>query len=158
MYASAGYSSMASDFDHLTHTRDEHADSGERTYALFNHLIGLISVGSAGIPLAGLIGAIIMWRIKAKESPFLDDHGREAVNFQLSLLLYLVAGVALGSLFALITLGIGAIILPVGALALVALALIGQIRGAMAAHRGEYYRYPMCVRFIGEPAGERPLA
>jgi len=30
-----------------------------------------------------------MWRIKHKESPFLDDHGREAVNFQLSLLLRL---------------------------------------------------------------------
>ncbi len=147
MYAAAGTPTMGHEFDHLNRVQDERADSGERTYALFNHLVGFASIGSGGIPLLGLIGAVLMWRIKAKESPFLEDHGREAVNFQFSLLAYTAMGIAFG----IVTLGLGAVLWPVGAVALVALALIGQIRGAMAAHRGEYYRYPACFRFFSEP-------
>jgi len=147
---------MSNEFDHLNRVRDEHADSGERTYAVFNHLVGFASIGSGGIPLIGLIGAAVMWRIKAKESPFLEDHGREAVNFQLSLLAYTVIGIVFG----IVTLGIGAVLWPVGAIALIGLSLYGQIRGAMAANRGEFYRYPACFRFFKEPleSDQQPLA
>lgn len=116
---------------------DEHAHEGERTYALFNHLIGLLSLFDNF--LFGPLGALIMWRIKKNESPFLDDHGREAVNFQLSLLLYFFG-------LSILTLGLAVPLIMVG---VAALRLIGCIRGAMAAHRGEYYRYPMCIRFLG---------
>ncbi|MBL8745001.1 MAG: DUF4870 domain-containing protein [Phycisphaerae bacterium] len=134
---------------------DSGADSGERTYALFNHLIGLISTASGGIPLGGLIGTIIMWRIKAKESPFLDDHGREAVNFQLSQLAFIAGGMAAAAVLGVISLGLAAPLIAVGAVigtvGLTVLNLVGCIRGAMAANRREYYRYPMCIRFIGAP-------
>jgi hypothetical protein len=140
---------------------DPAADSGERTYALFNHLVGLISTASGGFPLGGLIGSLVMWRIKCKQSPFLDDHGRESVNFQISLLAYLVGGVIVGVLFSVLTLGIGAVLVApaaaVGAIGLVVLNLVGCIRGAIAANRGEYYRYPMSIRFIPE-ADEPPMA
>ncbi len=126
---------------------DQYADANERTYALFTHLVGLVSLSSGGLPLLGLIGTIIMWRIKAAESPFLDDHGREATNFQLSLILYTLLGVA----FMIVTLGIGALLAVPGMIAMVVLSIFGQVRGAMAAHRGEYYRYPCCVRFIKAP-------
>lgn len=134
---------------------DPAADSSERTYALFNHLIGLLSLASSSVPIPGLIGTIIMWRIKCKESPFLDDHGREAVNFQISLLVYVIGGVALGVALSVLTLGLIAVLMPVfagiGVIGLVVLTLVGCIRGAMAANRREYYRYPMCIRFIDEP-------
>lgn len=123
---------------------DDQSDAAERTYALFTHLVGFASFASAGVPLLGLIGTLIMWRIKKDESPFLDDHGREATNFQLSLTVYYVICGA----FTLITFGFGAILaVPVIAATLV-LAVIGQIRGAMAANRGEFYRYPCCIRFL----------
>lgn len=136
---------------------DDSTQSGDKTYALFNHLVGLVSV-SDGMGILSLVGAIIMWRIRAKDSPFLDDHGRESVNFQISLLLYLIGGALVGGLITAITLGIGAIVVvPLGGIGivfLIVLRLVGCIRGAIAANRGEYYRYPMCIRFIQGPADD----
>lgn len=140
--------------------RDENATPSERTYAVFNHLAGLTSLISGGVPGISLIAVLIMWRIKCKESEFLDDHGREAVNFQLSLIAYILMGMLAAAIFVIITLTIGTVLVvpaaALGALALIALNLIGTIRGAMAANRGEYYRYPMCIRFI--PDGPGPSA
>lgn len=131
--------------------RDEQATEAERTYTTFQHLVGLSSL-IEGMGFLGLIGSIIMWRIKADESPFYDDHGREAVNFQISLLVYLfTVGLILG-LFTLITLGAGAILAaPLMALftfCLLVVRLVGCIRGSIAANKGEYYRYPMTLRFL----------
>ncbi len=132
---------------------DPEAREDERTYALFNHLVGLLSL--ADMTILGLIGTIVMWRIRAKTSPFLDDHGREAVNFQLSLLIYTIGGALVLTIFTAITLGIGIVLaLPIGALGvlfLFILRLVGGIRGAMYASRGQFYRYPMCLRLIPEP-------
>jgi len=119
---------------------DPLADSGERTYAAFNHYIGLLSLLDA--TFFGLIGSVVMWMIKRKESPFLDDHGREAVNFQLSLLLYMFVGT---TVLAIVTVGL--LVLPWIA-ALYILRLVGCIRGGLAAGRGEHYRYPCTIRFL----------
>lgn len=126
---------------------DSDADSGERTYALFNHLVFFLNLGSSGIPLAGLIASIIMWQVRAKESPFLDDHGREAVNFQLSLLAIFIGG----AILSVITFGVGLVVYIPAVLILIVVGIVGPIRGAMAAHRGEFYRYPCCIRFLKEP-------
>jgi uncharacterized Tic20 family protein len=115
---------------------DPHADSGERTYASFNHYIGLLSLVDQ--TALGLIGAIVMWAVKHKESPFLDDHGREAINFQLSLLLYLIAGTVLS--FG----GLTVILVPL----FFVLRLIFCIKAGLAASRGEFYRYPVTIRFL----------
>ncbi|MCB9838343.1 MAG: DUF4870 domain-containing protein [Phycisphaeraceae bacterium] len=132
--------------------RDEHATEAERTYTTFQHLVGLVSALDAGMGLMGMIGSIVMWRIKSKESPFYDDHGREAVNFQLSLFVYFIVGWLILALFTLVTLGFGVVLAaPIGGLGiigLIVLRFVGCIRGAIAANRGEYYRYPMCLRFL----------
>ncbi len=131
--------------------RDEQATEAERTYTTFQHLVGLTSMID-GMGFLGLIGSIIMWRIKADESPFYDDHGRETVNFQISLLIYLFGGGLILGLFTLITFGLGAIIavplMILGTLFLIVIRLVGCIRGSIAANKGEYYRYPMCMRFL----------
>ncbi len=132
---------------------DDHADSGEKTYATFNHLAGLLGLAD-GMGIVAFIATIVMWRLKTNESPFLDDHGREAVNFQISMTLLLIAGWVLWGLFVAVTIGIGVVTLPLAILATIALfvvRLVAGIRGAMAANRGEFYRYPMCLRFIAEP-------
>lgn len=135
---------------------DPDAAAAERTYALFTHLVGLLSLTTAGIPFLGLIGTGIMWAIKRAESPFLDDHGRQAVNFQISLLIYYVVGGFVLVVFGIVTFGIGAILLPVAMLGFVALSIIGSVRGAMASHRGEYYRYPMTIQFLRGPTDWTP--
>jgi len=82
------------------------------------------------------------------------------VNFQLSLIALAVLGVVAGIIFSVVTLGFGAVIVgplaPLGVAALMVLNAVGTIRGAIAANRGEYYRYPMCYRFIKEP-GDRAV-
>jgi len=116
---------------------DDTTIESQRTYALFTHLAGLLSL--ADMFLAGLIATLVLWRIKAHESEFLDDHGREAVNFQISLLIYSTVAAMLVPV-----LGLGLLLL----FALWLIRLVACIRGAMAASRGEYYRYPMCIRFL----------
>src|SRR4051794_36799845 len=75
----------------------------ERTYAMFNHLT-LLVVHFFPVPV---IPALIMWLIKRDRSPYIDDHGREAINFQLSLVLYALVVVPIA---AIITCGIGAVL------------------------------------------------
>lgn len=104
----------------------------ERTYAMWTHLLLL-----AG-HFVPIVPSLVLWLIKREQSAFVDDHGKEAVNFQISIVLYLVAGVVLSF----ICIGIPLI------MAAYALAIVGMILAAVAANRGEYFRYPMCIRLI----------
>jgi hypothetical protein len=116
---------------------DPDATPDQRTYVLIMHLT---LIATQILPLALVIAPLIMWQIKKDESRFIDDHGREIVNFHISILLYALALTAL----TFITCGVGAI----GFLALYALGIVGMIMGAAAANRGEYFRYPATLRLI----------
>ena len=113
--------------DHIT---DDEATSGERTYAACNHLVAL-----CGIPL---LPQLVMWLIKRDESPYLDDHGKEAVNFQISLfILFAIAGI-----LSIVLIGIPLLI------ALGFFAFIAPIVAAVRTSQGRYFRYPMTFRII----------
>lgn len=114
---------------------DAHAEEWERTYSMFTHL-SLLAF-HFGIPL---VPAVVLWLIKREKSPFIDDHGREAINFQLSLLIYTVGIVAASF----VTCG-AALVLYVP---LYVLAIAGMIISSMAANKGQFYRYPMTIRFF----------
>ncbi len=114
---------------------DPQAEEGERLYAMFTHLSLLAAHFVPVVP------ALVMWLIKRDKSPYLDDHGREAVNFQISLLLYMVVIIPV---IGLLTCAIGWFLY----LPLYVLAIVGMIRGAIAANRGEYYRYPATIRLL----------
>lgn len=91
---------------------------------------------------------LTMWLIRRDESAYLDDQGQEAMNFHLSLILYGTLGVLL-----LAACGVGFAVLI---FALVLL-IIGLVLGSVAASRGEYFRYPLCIRLIRvQPASYRP--
>lgn len=142
--------------DNTSNFRDERASDDERLYTVFQHLAGLLNIVS-GVPFLGLVATIILWRIRAKDSVFLDDHGREATNFQLSLLTYTLGGGLLAAFLGVFSLGLLApliaIFAVIGGIGLLALMLVGSIKGAMAAHRREYFRYPMCIRYLIGPQG-----
>ncbi|USN99848.1 MAG: DUF4870 domain-containing protein [Phycisphaeraceae bacterium] len=114
---------------------DESATADERTWATFVHLSILAHTVISGF---AIILTIVLWMMKKNESAYIADHGREAINFQISLLIYmLVAGA-----FSFVLVGIPFLILiPV-------LGLVGMIMGAIAANRGELFRYPMTIRFL----------
>lgn len=113
---------------------DPEATDSERTYALVCHL-SLLAMHATGVPILGPI----LWLIRRHDSPFLDDHGKEAVNFQITIFIYAIASLVLTT----ICVGIPLLI------ATYIFAIIGSIMGAVAAHRGEFFRYPMCLRLIG---------
>ena len=62
-----------------------------RMWAMFCHLAGLAGLI---VPVVGcIVGPLIIWQIKKDDFPFVDEQGREAVNFQISMLIYgIIAG------------------------------------------------------------------
>lgn len=109
---------------------------GETTWAMFAHLAAL--AGFIGIPFGNVIGPLIVWLIKKDTMPLVDEHGKESLNFQISMTIWgLVAAL-------LIFVGIG--ILLVAAVAIVDLVFL--IIAAVKANNGQAYRYPLTIRFI----------
>jgi uncharacterized protein len=106
--------------------------------ALLCHLGGLIGSFITAITFGGAVGALLFWLIGREKSSFIDAHGREALNFQLSLLIYAMATVALCFV------GIGILLLP----ALFVAGILFPILAAAAASRGEHYRSPITIRFF----------
>ena len=122
------------------------AQEWELNYAQWIHLSaligGIVAAASAGIglPLV-LVVVAAMWLGKRSESPFVDDHGREAVNFQVSMLIYFMV---VWPAAILLTCGVGVVL----GIPLAVLAIVGTWQGSKAAGRGEYYRYPACIRLL----------
>lgn len=110
-------------------------DSQIRTIAMWCHLSAL-----AGflVPLGSVLGPLVVWLSQRDKSAFIDDQGKEAVNFQLSIMIY--AAVC----FLLILILVGFLLLL--ALSFGALALV--IIAAIQANQGVAYRYPLIIRFI----------
>ena len=100
------------------------------------HLAGLAAF--VGIPLGHILGPLIIWLIKREEHPLVNEQGKEALNFQISMTIY---GIAAGLLMFVI---IGFILLP----ALVILDVILVVMAAVKTSSGESYRYPITIRFV----------
>ncbi len=85
-----------------------------------------------------ILGPLIVWLMKKNESPFVDAQGKESLNFQLSIFIYLI----ISGLLCFVLIGF-----PLVFLVLLA-GLILPIIGAVRASNGEYYRYPFTIRFF----------
>ena len=111
-------------------------DAQARQWAMFAHLAALAML--IGVPFGNVVGPLIVWLIKKDEMPFVDDQGKEAINFHISMFIYTI--VAAFS----VLLVIGIVLLPI----VVLVELIFTIIGAINANSGNYYRYPMTIRLI----------
>lgn len=100
-------------------------------WAMFCHLAALF---------AHILGPIIVWLIKKDESTFVDAHGKEAVNFQITMLIWMMVAFAL-------TVATCGVLFPLPMIVAIA-DLVMCIMAGVAANRGEMYRYPMTIRFI----------
>ena len=110
-------------------------DNEAKQWALFTHLSALVGFF---IPFGNLLGPLIFWQIKKNEMPFIDDQGKEALNFQITATI--AAAVSIILMFVLI----GFLLIFVVGIAWLVLTIVGAIR----ANNGEYYRYPFAVRLI----------
>ncbi len=113
--------------------QDQQLASTDRNFAMWMHVSVLLAFLVAG-PFAG-VAPLILWLSRRDRSPFNDDHGREVVNMSITGVIVLGVGMLTG---------IGMLVLPIWLIII----LIGLIRGAVAASNGEYFRYPMTIRFL----------
>src|SRR5688500_5833740 len=113
-----------------------------RSWAMWCHMSALAGLI---VPFGNLIGPLIIWQMKRNEIPSVDEHGKESLNFQLSILIYLLGGGV--AVFVLSFFCIGFLLLPfLGVVWLggIVLAIIAGIK----ANDGILYRYPLTLRLI----------
>jgi uncharacterized protein len=112
------------------------SSSNVRTWAVLCHASALVGFF---VPWAGhILGPLIVWLAKRGDSPEIDEHGKESLNFQISMLIYnLIAGVLCLVLIGFVILGI-----------LHILNLVLVIVASIQASEGKLYRYPITIRLI----------
>ncbi len=105
-----------------------------RNWALAAHLSAFLG---AWVALA-FLGPLVVWLVKRDEHPFIEKHAKEALNFNLSVLLYAIVGVML-------------VFVVIGILLLAAIGiawLVLTVVAAMRASNGAPYRYPLTIRLV----------
>lgn len=112
------------------------SDPNEKQWGMFAHLSALATL--VGIPFGNIIGPLIIYLIKKDEYEFVDDQGKEVLNFQITwTLIFIVSAI-------LILVGIGIIMLIGFGIAWLVLVIVGTV----AANDGRYYRYPLTIKFL----------
>ena len=107
----------------------------ERTWGMLCHLIAFSGVV---VPLGSIIGPLVIWLIKKDEMPFVDDQGKESLNFQITMLIAVIISAILT-------------VVVIGFLLLAVLGifwLVVVIMAAIKANEGVAYRYPYAIRFL----------
>ena len=119
----------------------------ERQWAMFAHLSallgGLLTSGWAG-SVGFFIGPLVIWLMKRETMPFVNDQGKEALNFAITVSIVCAALL----LLTIMSLGIAALltiplmlVVGIGSLVLV-------IMAAIKANEGIAYRYPFAIRLV----------
>jgi uncharacterized protein len=121
-----------------------------RGWGIGAHLAGL-GAGLATAAVFGWVGPLIVWLLKRDEHPFTDHHAKEALNFQLTVLVAIAAGALLtipAVIVGVLTLGLGLLLIGAIVLAAVVAWFVLPIMAAIKASNGEGYRYPLTIRFV----------
>ena len=103
----------------------------EKTWALLAHLGGIIF---------SFLAPLVVWLVFKGRGPYLDDQAKEALNFQITVVIaYIASGILAGITFGVL------FFLPfvVGVVA-----LVFSILAAVAVNKGEWYRYPLTLRLV----------
>jgi uncharacterized Tic20 family protein len=128
-YDSPQYDDRYDDYQRLS------GDLSANQWAMALHLSLLAGYA---IPLAGFVVPVVIWQIKKDQFPIIDHHGRNAVNWMISSVLYLV----LSFILAFVLIGI------IGFLLLGLLAVACPIIAAVKASSGEVWKYPLAIEFV----------
>ncbi len=105
-------------------------------WGMLCHLLALTL--NIGIPFGNIIGPFIIWHIKREESGFIDQQGKESLNFQITLTIY---GVISG-LLCLIFIGY----IFIGILYVANIVLV--VTASLKVINGESYKYPLTIQLI----------
>ena len=108
----------------------------ERTWAMLCHFSALLIF--VGIPFSNILAPLIIWLIKKEEMPFVEDQGKEVLNFQISMTIYLL----ISGILCFILIGIPFVI------GLVIFNVIITIIAGIKTNDGKSYQYPINLRLI----------
>ncbi|MBT8311156.1 MAG: DUF4870 domain-containing protein [Flavobacteriaceae bacterium] len=139
-------------------------------------IIHLSTFSQFFIPLGNFILPLILWTMNKDKSEFIDDHGKQAINFQLSLLLYAIALIIISlPIFLLVFAGsfpeefiynnhdiyfdgndfrnvsgliIFGVLAGIIALSIFIMEVVLVIMAMVKANNGEKYKYPLTINFI----------
>ena len=103
--------------------------ANEKTMGTLSHVLGIF---------LGPVGPLIIWLTQKDTAPWAGDEAKEALNFQITMLI----GYAI--CFVLMFVVIGGLLMPVVGL----ISLIFSIMGAIEANKGNHYKYPFAIRLI----------
>src|SRR5437764_2246352 len=112
------------------------ASPNTRTWIILCHASALL--GLVFHFLGHIFGPLIVWLVKRGESSEIDAHGKESLNFQLSMLIY----DAVAAILCIILIGIPILI------ALWIMNTVFVIIASIRASEGKFYRYPITIRFL----------
>lgn len=112
-----------------------YSNSEEQTFSMLCHLSAL---GGIIIPFGHILGPLIFWLIKKDQYSEVDRQGKDALNFQISMTLWMF----LSGILILLVIGIFALI------ALGILTLVMIIIATVKSNNGEKFKYPLTIEFI----------
>ncbi|MFQ5866169.1 MAG: DUF4870 domain-containing protein [bacterium] len=114
----------------------ENTERQSRTWGMLCHLAALSCW--VGIPFGNIVGPLVIWLIKKDELPVVDEQGKESLNFQISLTIYII----IAGIMSIFLIGIPILIgLVIAQIALVIVA-------AVKVSNGEPYSYPFTIKFL----------
>jgi len=117
-------------------------ESQARTWNMLCHLSALAGFV---IPFGNILGPLLVWQIKKNEIPSTNVHGKAALNFQITVVIALIAGIIIATLLSFVC--IGFLLFPI--VILIGLAgLVFAIIAGIKANNGEDYKYPFSFNLI----------
>ncbi len=116
----------------------ETSDVSNKDERMWGMLCHLTAFAGFIIPLGNVLGPLIIWLIKKDEMPFVDDQGKESLNFQITMLIAFIIS------FVLMFIVIGLVLMGILAVFQIVILIIASIK----ANDGVRYRYPYAIRFI----------
>lgn len=109
--------------------------SDSKNWAMAGHLSAFTVFLGLPVPV---LGPLMVWLMKRGDDDYAEWHAREALNFNISIMIYTIVSAVL------ILLLIGILLLPAVLISWFILVIVGAVK----ASSGEYYRYPMTLRFL----------
>jgi hypothetical protein len=118
-------------------------DKEARTWAMAGHAAGPLAILFSG-GFLGFAVPLVIWLVKRDEDEFIGDQAKEALNFQITLLVIYLVLLAFG----LLTLGLGFLLAIPAFLVLVAVEIVLGLVAALRSYDGVRYRYPFNWRLL----------
>jgi uncharacterized Tic20 family protein len=119
-----------------THQVDPSLSADERQWAMIAHFAALAAFIVP--PIGGVLGPLVVWLVKREQSAFVAEAGKEAINFNIIVLLGAFVCAMLVIVFIGILLGV----------ALFGFWLVMTVVAGIKASEGVHYRYPVSLRIL----------